>query len=234
MYNNRTRYFPTLTLMLTFFIPIICIRLYYHYPPKNSSDCTIVIDVGHGGNDPGKVSNSGTEEKQINLQIATSLKNQLSEKGFHVFLTRESDSNLSDPLASNQKRSDLNNRILFFQKHKADLVISIHQNSYTDPSIHGAQTFYQTGNSKSKLLATCLQNQLTLLDPTNKRLAKESDSYFILKNCNAPIVLIECGFLSNPNEEALLISSQYQSQISTAITNGISDYMTKSNVTVTP
>lgn len=223
MSKNHT--LPTVPLLIAFFIPCTFILLQRMQSPNYTRDHVIVIDVGHGGNDPGKISISGTKEKDINLIIAKQLKNILTKDGYTVFLTRESDTNLADTYATNQKRSDLSSRIRFIQEHKANLVISIHQNSFSDSSVHGSQVFYQKSNKQSECLALCLQNSLSKLDTTNKRLAKESDSLYLLKNSSVPTVLIECGFLSNPNEEALLTDADYQSKLALYIKNGIIDYI---------
>jgi N-acetylmuramoyl-L-alanine amidase len=185
----------------------------------------IVIDVGHGGSDPGKVSPDGIEEKNINLAIAKYLQDYLIAQDYTVFLTRDTDRGLYDENVSNKKRSDLNNRIQFFKEKNADLVISIHQNSYPDPSQHGAQTFYYKGNDESKTLAKQIQKSLLGIDPTNKRVEKANDSYYLLKHTSVPAVIVECGFLSNPDETAMLTDSNYQKDIAYSISVGICRYL---------
>ncbi|MBQ9984243.1 MAG: N-acetylmuramoyl-L-alanine amidase [Lachnospiraceae bacterium] len=224
--------------MKNYYLPLISILLlalsiltyYKHcYTPTSSSinqKKIIVIDVGHGGSDPGKVSANGIEEKDINLEIAGYLKDYLIAQGFTVHLTRETDDGLYEPDASNKKRSDMNNRIQFFKDKNAALVVSIHQNSYPDSFQHGAQTFYYTNSDTSKLLAESIQASLLSIDDTNTRAAKSSDSYFILKNSSAPAVIIECGFLSNPEEAAKLTDPNYQKKIAYAISIGICTYHT--------
>lgn len=185
----------------------------------------IVIDVGHGGSDPGKVSTDGIKEKDINLQIALYLKDYLIAQDYTVYLTRETDCNLYDENVSNKKTSDLNNRIQFFQKKKAAYVVSIHQNSYPDASPHGAQCFYFEGSVEGKAFAESIQDSLLNLDSTNTRAAKSSGSYYLLKHSDVPSVIVECGFLSNPEETAKLTDSNYQKQVAHAICSGISNYI---------
>ncbi len=184
----------------------------------------IVIDAGHGGNDPGKVSNDGIQEKDINLSIAKYLKDYLCAQDYVVYITRNDDKGLHDEGASNKKSSDMKNRIAFFNEKNADLVISIHQNSYPDSFQHGAQTFYYANSGESKRLATHIQNSLLKIDTSNTRKEKASDSYYILKKSSMPAVIVECGFLSNPEETAKLSDSNYQKKLAYAISLGVSAY----------
>lgn len=184
----------------------------------------VVIDAGHGGNDPGKVSADGTQEKDINLEIAKYLQDYLIAQDYTVYLTRDSDCGLYDPSASNKKTSDLQHRIQFFKDKNASYVISIHQNSYSDTIQHGAQSFYHTGSTSGKRLAESIQTALLKIDPGNTRSAKSSDSYYLLKNSSMPAVIIECGFLSNPEETALLKDANYQKKIAYAISLGLCAY----------
>lgn len=185
---------------------------------------TIVIDVGHGGDDPGKISTSGVEEKDVNLEIASYLKDYLIAQDYIVYLTRDTDQGLHDENASNKKSSDLRNRVQFFNDKNAVLVVSIHQNSYPDPLQHGAQTFYYTSSEESKQLAISIQNALLKIDQTNTRTEKASDSYYLLKNSSMPAVIVECGFLSNPEETSKLTDANYQKKIAYAISLGVCAY----------
>lgn len=185
---------------------------------------TIVIDVGHGGSDPGKVSTDGIKEKDINLQIALYLKDYLIAQDYVVYLTRETDCGLYDENVSNKKTSDLNNRIQFFKEKNAAYVVSIHQNSYPDTIQHGAQCFYFAGSSEGKEFAESVQDALLKMDETNTRQAKSSDSYYLLKHSAVPSIIVECGFLSNPEETAKLTDSNYQKQIAYTISLGICNY----------
>ncbi len=187
---------------------------------KQSSAC-IVIDVGHGGNDPGKVSANGIQEKDINLQIALYLKDYLIARDYIVYLTRENDCGLYNENVSNKKASDMTNRIQFFKEKNASYVVSIHQNSYPDTIQHGAQTFYFAGSDEGKQLADSIQQSLLEFDGSNTRQIKSSDNYYILKHSSAPAVIVECGFLSNPEEAAKLSDPNYQKELAYAISLGI-------------
>lgn len=189
------------------------------------SQTVIVIDVGHGGSDPGKVGIGGIKEKDVNLAIACYLRDYLLAQDYTVYMTRDTDCDLSDPSVSNKKRSDLNHRIQFMKDKKAACLISIHQNSYPDTIQHGAQTFYYQGRNEDKAFAQLIQESLLALDSTNTRQIKSTDSYYILKNASIPAILIECGFLSNPEETARLTDSNYQKELAYAIAIGTCRYL---------
>lgn len=189
------------------------------------SQTVIVIDVGHGGSDPGKVGIGGIKEKDVNLAIACYLRDYLLAQDYTVYMTRDTDCDLSDPSVSNKKRSDLNHRIQFTKDKKAACLISIHQNSYPDTIQHGAQTFYYQGRNEDKAFAQLIQESLLALDSTNTRQIKSTDSYYILKNASIPAILIECGFLSNPEETARLTDSNYQKELAYAIAIGTCRYL---------
>ena len=187
---------------------------------------TVVIDAGHGGFDSGKVGVDGTLEKDINLSIAKKLESLLHSADIHVILTRSEDADFCDSTSKNQKRQDLQNRINLINEFNADCVISIHQNSYPEESIDGAQVFYYTNSPEGNILATLLQHSLIqTVDPQNHRTAKANDSYFLLKNSSSPIVIAECGFLSNWEESKKLVDDSYQQKLAWAIHLGILQYL---------
>ena len=176
----------------------------------------VVVDAGHGGDDPGKIGTAGTLEKEINLAIAKRLEALLKQADVAVVMTRTDNNGLYDENASGKKVQDM------MEEAKADLAVSIHQNSYPDPAIKGAQVFYYTSSVEGKQLAKRLQERLVKgLDPQNHRQAKANDSYYLLKKTACPIVIVECGFLSNPQEEALLTDSVYQERVAWNIFMGI-------------
>lgn len=178
----------------------------------------IVIDSGHGGNDPGKVGAAGTKEKDLNLAIAKKVRDKLTKAGFQVIMTREEDVCLADSGSTNKKRVDMERRIQIIEKSNPMLVISIHQNSYSSSEVRGAQTFYHKESEKSKEWAEQLQGELiSQVDPANKRTAKADSSYYLLKKSSCPCVIIECGFLSNQEEEKNLNSDLYQEKIASSI-----------------
>lgn len=185
----------------------------------------IVIDAGHGGSDPGKIGVAGTLEKDINLKIALYLKEMLEAQNIKVIMTRNSDKDLSTD-SSHFKLSDMKNRIALIKESCADLVISIHQNSYTTPDVWGAQCFYFTDSEKSKSLAALLQNQIIRsTGQTKKREIKSNNDYYLLKNSPVPTVIAECGFLSNPEEEQLLLQDTYQRKMAWAIHLGLCQHL---------
>ncbi len=194
---------------------------------KEPSDC-IMIDVGHGGFDSGKVGVNGELEKDINLQIALKLKKTLEDQGMSVIMTREEDKGLYDEGASNKKAQDLQRRCDLINEKKPLMTISIHQNSYTSPQIKGAQVFYYTTSAESQKLAEIIQKTLIeQVDPDNHREAKPNDSYYMLKRTSSVIVIVECGFLSNPEEAAKLADEEYQQKLVEAICQGAFQYMEK-------
>lgn len=186
----------------------------------------VVIDAGHGGDDPGKVGINGAQEKDINLQIALLVKTFLEQNGVNVVMTREDEDGLYDRSASNKKVQDMKNRIALIEETAPDIVVSIHQNSYPEEYVHGAQVFYYDGSSQGKELAEVLQRQLIeRADPDNTRQVKANDSYYLLKKTSVPIVIVECGFLSNQEEAEKLCTPEYQERIAWAVHMGILEYL---------
>lgn len=193
---------------------------------KPYSGCIVVVDAGHGGNDPGKVGANGTLEKDINLEIAMLLKEVLEEEGMTVVMTRQSDMGLYDENSSNKKMQDLRGRLAMIEECKPDLVISIHQNSFTDASVCGPQVFYYEGSENGEQAAKLMQDALNAeLGIARPRVQKANDNYYLLTKCSAVMIIAECGFLSNPEEEALLKDDDYQERIVEALRKGICEYL---------
>lgn len=190
---------------------------------------TIVIDAGHGGMDGGAVGVNGSLEKDINLSVALKLENILNAFGYHTAMTRREDISIHDDDikgTANQKKSDLHNRLALMEEYEDCLVISIHQNNFTQSRYDGAQMFYGKNNPESKVLAGVLQSEIvSLLQPGNTREIKPAGKeIFLLYQSSKPIVLAECGFLSNPQEEALLQQEEYQRKMAFAIASAIMKY----------
>lgn len=185
----------------------------------------IVIDAGHGGADPGKVGVNGVLEKDINLEIAKKLKVFLEASDYEVVLTREDENGLYDEDASNKKVQDMKRRVEIIEQTDPFLVVSIHQNSYHEEYVRGAQVFYYTTSEKSKAMAELIQERLKTLDTENTRRAKGNDSYYMLKKTGKPIVIVECGFLSNYMEAEKLITPLYQEKLAFQIHMGIEKYV---------
>lgn len=185
----------------------------------------VIIDIGHGGNDPGKVGVNQALEKDINLAIGLYLKEYLTASGYSVSLTREEDVSLANPNAANQKMSDLKNRAAFINQIGPSAVISIHQNSYPSDSVKGTQVFYSE-SKESELLASFIQEQCRrVLNPNNHRTIKENTDYYLFRHTTCPIVIVECGFLSNYEEAGLLITEDYQRKAAWAIHMGIIQFL---------
>ncbi|MDE6742406.1 MAG: N-acetylmuramoyl-L-alanine amidase [Lachnospiraceae bacterium] len=186
----------------------------------------IIIDPGHGGADPGKVGINGALEKDINLQMAYILKEQLEAEGFYVILTRTSDELPGSENGDITKVQDLQNRIRLIAEENPLMVISIHQNSYPQESVRGAQVFYYETSEEGRQLAECIQRQLILAaNDGNHRQIKGNTSYFLLKKTPVTTVIVECGFLSNWQEATLLQQEDYQRLMTGAIVDGILEYL---------
>ena len=188
----------------------------------------IVIDPGHGGRDPGTIYGS-IYEKDINLEISKVLEEVLSSRGAIVYMIREDDSDLSSIYDKKKKRGDLYRRILFIEdeKKKTDLYLSIHINWYKNSSWSGAEVLYNSINPNNKALGEILMQHLKK-DLSTKRSLKTTNLY-LYRNTTVPGVLIECGFLSNPNERYLLRQKFYQEKISNSITNAVIEYYEKTS-----
>ena len=186
----------------------------------------VVIDAGHGGKDPGKVGINDALEKDINLQIALRLKKLLEQNDVTVVLTREEDKDLASEQAVSRKNEDLRARATLISEIAPAMMVSIHQNSYPEEDVDGAQVFYYAGSESGKLLGTMVQNSLKReIGDDNHRVAKANKEYYLLKKATCPAVIVECGFLSNPGEAALLITEEYQEKLAFAIHLGIMEYI---------
>ena len=188
----------------------------------------VVVDAGHGGTDPGKVGVDGSLEKDINLAVAERLKTYLEQDDVKVIMTRETDTGLYSETDSRKKMADMKKRCEIIEESGADLVVSIHQNSYHEESVSGGQVFYYRDSSKGKALAEILQDRFDyVLGDQNRRLPKANGNYYLLLHVKCPIVIVECGFLSNRKEAALLNSGEYQDKLAYTIHMGIMEYLNK-------
>ena len=183
----------------------------------------IVLDAGHGGWDPGKTGTDGANEKELNLAVVGKLAEYLEQGGAEVILTRESDDALGEG-----KRTDMAERRRIANESGADILVSIHQNAFPSAKVRGAQVFYHNSSGEGKVLAECVQESLRhRVDGSNNRQAKENKDYYILRTTEIPAVIVECGFLSNAEEEKLLNDATYQEKLAWAIYCGILDYFEK-------
>lgn len=183
----------------------------------------IVIDPGHGGRDPGTIYGN-IREKDINLQISKTLEEILTGKGAIVYMVRNDDNDLSSIYDKLKKRGDLYRRILFIgeKKKKTDLYLSIHVNWYKNPNWGGAEVLYNNINPNNKILGETIMKHFKK-DLNTKRSLKTT-SLYLYRNTTVPGVLVECGFLSNPNERYLMQQKKYQEKISKSITNAVIEY----------
>jgi len=189
----------------------------------------VVIDAGHGGEDPGAVSDySGLKEKDVNLSIAKKVQKLLEADNYEVIMTREEDVLIYQEGTTSEtemRRQDLTRRKKLIDESGADIVVSIHLNKFPQPQYFGAQTFYPPNSPESKRLAECLQKSIKNIDPNNKRQAHlEKKPFILMKNLKVPTVFVECGFLSNPEEEKKLAQEEYQLKLAAAIKQGIDEY----------
>ncbi|WP_055668525.1 N-acetylmuramoyl-L-alanine amidase CwlD [Desnuesiella massiliensis] len=195
---------------------------------ENTKDKIILIDPGHGGMDGGAVSKNGTLEKDISLLISLKVKGSLEKAGYKVFMTRDEDKGLYENKGTvrNKKNQDLTNRCKMKKETNCDMFISIHLNMFPQSKYSGAQVWYSR-EEESKTLARILQkNMIEDLDPQNNRVEKPAlDQYKILRDgYDKPGVIIECGFLSNEQEEAKLKTEEYQQKIAETITKSVKEY----------
>ena len=181
---------------------------------------TIVLDAGHGGIDVGAVGKNGTLESDLNLQYCQTLKTMFEDYGANVIMTRENADGLYSEFKSGFKMEDMRKRREIIQNSNADLVISIHMNKFAVSSSRGAQVFYDDVNQSGKKLAETLQKIFINELPSARKEAKCADLY-VLKSTSVPAILIECGFLSNPDEEVLLTQEKYRKDLCSCIVAGV-------------
>lgn len=211
----------TCLLIITYIVPVNTFAM-------DKRDKVILIDPGHGGIDGGAQSKAGTIEKDINLQISLKLRDELEEKGYKVFMTRDEDEGLykKGNTVKEKKREDLTRRVEMKKETECDIFVSIHQNMFPQSKCYGAQVWYAS-NDNSYNLATIVQDSVKeSVNDNNKRVAKPAaEAYLILRDkYEGASILVECGFLSNPDEEAKLKSDEHQNLIVEGISNGIDKY----------
>ena len=188
----------------------------------------IVIDAGHGIPDEGAQSSKGTTEAETNLKIALKLQNLLEQSGSTVILTRSDENAIYDidsKTLRQKKISDIHNRVKIGNESSADIFVSIHLNKIPQSQYDGWQTFSKEGNEQGAKLAKEIQNSLNeTIEKDNNRIAKSIDNVYIIKHVEIPTTIVECGFLSNPDEEQLLLNDDYQNKLAWGIYNGIINY----------
>lgn len=191
----------------------------------------ILVDAGHGGADPGMVGVDGLEEKGINLEIALKLKTVLEKKGFTVIMTRQEDQGLYEEGSRNQKAQDMQKRIAMIKECRPVLCVSIHQNSYQDSAVYGPQVFYYEDSLQGKKMAEMIQTELnTRLAVKRPREAKGNKTYYLLKRSESVLNIVECGFLTNPQEANLLQTDEYQQKVAEAVAEGVCTYLEQEEI----
>lgn len=187
----------------------------------------VAVDPGHGGEDGG-VTHGGVKEKDVNLAVGLLLRDRLQSLGARVLLTREDD---GDYFLDH--RASLNMRLYKARQGEAQLFLSIHANSFPDPSQWGAQTFYHPSSAEGRRLALLIQEELVRLEPDNYREALAAD-YYVLRNSQVPAALIELGFLSNPGDRSKLVDPAYQARLAEAIATAIRRFVAGERVESRP
>lgn len=195
----------------------------------NQDECIILLDAGHGGIDGGCSTADGKTEKGINLNIMLSVRDFSKMFGYNVEVTRDKDKSIHDKGVTgirNQKISDMENRLALFNKYNDAICVSIHQNTFSDPAYNGAQMFYSDKNPESEQLASIIQQKfVSNLQPDNNREIKLCGSeLYLCYYCSNPAVMVECGFLSNPEEAAKLTDKEYQQQVAFTVFSGINEF----------
>lgn len=191
----------------------------------------IIIDAGHGGEDPGAVGVSGVYEKDLNLEIAMWLKEELEASGFTVIMSRTDDKMLyseDENIKGMRKLSDLKNRCKLTEEYPNAILVSIHMNSFGEAKYSGLQVYYTDGNDESRNLAGAIQGVVKAeLQPENGRVIKSGKNMYLLEKSKCTAVLVECGFLTNSEECEKLSQKEYQKQLSFSIACGIIEYINK-------
>lgn len=190
---------------------------------------TIILDAGHGGEDGGASSTRGDLEKDINLDIALVLEKMLIQGGYKVKMIRTTDESVHNPEASTtreRKVSDIHNRVKVADSDNNNILVSIHQNHFSESKYFGTQIFYSKKHLNSQILAENIRKAVTsLLQPENTRKIKEASNVYLMDNISVPGVIVECGFLSNPDEAYLLSQIDYRESIAYCIYLGIVEYI---------
>ena len=215
------------------FLSAVAAPFGFPFPEKQKPRATVIIDAGHGGEDGGTVGVNGALEKELNLSVAKELAGLLSEAGVEVILTRNDDRLLyreEENIKGHRKEYDLKNRLEVAKGHPGAIFISIHMNSFQEARYHGLQVYYAKTEG-SQCLAEAIQASVKeRLQPENKRrVQKASSSIYLLENAVGCAVLVECGFLSNPEECARLTEKDYQTQLCFSVFCGIMKYIEESS-----
>lgn len=195
-------------------------------PQASMDGCCIAIDPGHGGIDSGAVgTDTGVTEASLNLQIGMLLETKFSQAGMGALMTRTSNDVDYSGAGDTDKIKDMNNRAKLVNRQDPEALVSIHMNTFADRSVKGAQVFFQQGSEKGQALAACIQDELNASVNTEKSRTPQPGDFYLLKAVSCPAVIVECGFLSNPEDEANLQNPQYQGQLADCIYEGVCGFL---------
>ncbi len=211
---------------------VLCIKTLNTLPiiSEDNNKLTVVLDAGHGGIDGGVSGiKTNVKESELNLSVVKKLQVVLESAGFNVILTRTSEAGLYGIATSNLKKKDMAKRKEIIEDVKPDIVLSIHMNYYSVSSRRGAQVFYKKGDENGKNLAECIQKSFNSMEESSRTCNVLTGDYFMLNCSKFPSVICECGFLSNPDDEALLIKKEYQESLAYSIFKGVIDYLSKAS-----
>lgn len=212
-----------LTLLLSTYVALLCVRTRAAASP--SDRFTVVIDAGHGGIDGGVSGiTTGVKESELNLDIARKLKAKFDKSGAKTVMTRKTEAGLYGIYSKGFKRRDMQKRKQITLNAKADVFVSIHLNYYSSPSRRGAQVFYKIDGEKSKSLADIVQAELNGGKECERDYTALAGDYYVLNEADCAAILCECGFLSNAEDEKLLLTDEYRAEIAEKIFNGIEKY----------
>lgn len=237
--NKSTVSFISFTLIFTFLILLLCFFKQGigrtekgNYVFSSNGKITVILDAGHGGEDGGASGKNGILEKDLNLSICMKIGKELTDNGVNVLYTRTEDILLYDKSAdhANRKKAlDLAERVKIAQNTPNCIFVSIHMNSFPETKYSGLQTYYSKNNINSKSLALQIQTAVRSMiqKQNNRKIVKASSNIYVLDRLECPAVLIECGFLSNPEECRLLSTEIYQNQLSEIISQEIKKYVEK-------
>ena len=218
-------------LLATIFTFVLCVGAIVGRPASGAtaSKVKIVLDAGHGGIDGGVLGGlTGVKESELNLKVVKKLEKYLINAGMSVTLTRNSDAGLYGVATSNLKKKDMQRRKEIIEDVNPDLVVSVHMNKYSLTTRRGAQVFYKQSNENSQLLAMQIQKSFNEMQEASRECSILTGDYYILNCTQYPSVIAECGFLSNNQDELLLVTDEYQEKIAYAIFKGIVGYLANS------
>ena len=212
------------------FITLICVMFCScnRYVTAMSQTPVIILDAGHGGEDPGAIGYDNVYEKDLNLSICRLLCAELITRGYTVVMTRDDDRLLyteAENIKGIRKISDLKNRVKIFNSYDSAIAVSIHMNTFSAPQYHGTQIYYSDAEEARRLALAIKDSVCSSLQPDNKRPLKHSEGIYLLEHSEIPTVLVECGFLSNPDECQKLSEKEYQKRLSFSIVCGIIKYI---------